>query len=379
MKYKVPFVNYPLQYRLNKKEIDKTIKGVLENGDLILRKDVLDFESSVAKFLGVKYGIGVNSCTDAMILSLKAAGIKKGDEVITVSHTFFATIEAIYHTGARPVLIDVKDDYLMDEDKIEKAITARTKAIIPVHLNGRMCNMEKLTRIAKKRGLIIIEDAAQALGAEFKGRKAGAWGLAGCFSFYPAKLLGAVGDGGLVVSGNKRASEQIRLLRHHCQKPKGEIACYGFTSRLDNLQAAILNVKFKYLPRWLKRRRQIAKIYHNGLSGIKELKLPPSPNFGSEHYDVYQNYVVRAQQRNRLFKYLKKSGVETLIKDPIANHKQKKLGLSRFSLPVSEKLAEEVLSLPMYPELSDSQIYYVIKCVKNFYSLPKSVSRSKKR
>lgn len=367
MNYKVPFVNYPLRYQKLKKEIDAAIKNVLLRGDLILRKDVQDFEKNLASFLRVKYAVGVNSCTDAMILSLVVAGIGAGDEVITVSHTFFATIEAIHHCGAKPVLIDVREDFLMDPDKIEEKITKKTKAILPVHLNGRVCDMDKIMRIAKRYNLLVIEDAAQALGASFKGKMAGAFGITGCFSFYPAKLLGAFGDGGAVVTNEEKIAEKIRLLRNHGQKTKTKIVCYGFTSRLDNLQAAILNVKFKYLSEWIKRRREIAALYNKGLANVSQIKLPPSPNSDKRYFDVYQNYVIKAQKRDELKKFLEKKGVETLIKDPIPNHWQKGLGLKKFHLPNTEKFAKEIISLPIYPELKNSQIEYVIYCIRKFY------------
>jgi len=367
MKYKVPFVNYPLQYKIIKKEIDKAIKSILKRGDLILRKDVEDFEKNLAKFLGVKYTIGLNSGTDALFLSLKAAGIGKGDEVITVSHTFVASIAVISQAGATPILVDVGGDYLMDIDRIEKAISKKTKAIIPVHLNGRTCDMEKIIKIARKHKLIVIEDAAQALGAKFKNKMAGTFGLTGCFSFYPAKVLGCLGDGGAVVTNDENIAEKIRLFRNHGQKTKTEIVCFGFNSRLDNLQAAILSVKLKYLPRWIERRRKIAKIYNEGLSNIPEVKVPPSPDSDSRYFDIYQNYVLKAPKRDELFAFLKEKGVETLIKDSIPTHWQKGLNLSKFHLPNSEKLAKEVISLPMYPELTNEQINYVINCVREFY------------
>ena len=255
MIYKVPFVNYPLQYYNLEKEIDATIKRVLKKGDLILRSDVEEFEKNMANFVGTKYAIGVNSCTDALIFSLKTAGIKKGDEVITVSHTFFSTLEVIVHCGAKPILIDVGEDFVMDVTKINEAITSKTKAVIPVHLNGHMCDMEKLVAIAKKNNLIVIEDAAQALGAKQSGKTAGSFGFTGCFSFYPAKILGAFGDAGAVVTNQEETAEKIRLLRNHGQKTKTEIVLYGFTSRLHNIQAAILNAKFQYLEQWIRRRR----------------------------------------------------------------------------------------------------------------------------
>ncbi len=367
MKYKVPFVNYPLCYRILEKEINRAIKKVLSRGDLILRQDVEDFEKKLADFVGVKYAVGLKSGTDALFLSLKVAGVGKRDEVVTVSHTFVASISVVVRCGAKPILVDVKDDFLIDTDKIEEVITPRTKAIMPVHLNGRVCEMDKIVKIAKQHNLIIIEDAAQALGASFEGKMAGSFGLSGCFSFYPAKILGTFGDGGAVTTNDPEIAEKIRLLRNHGQKTKTEIVCYGFNSRLDNLQAAILNVKFKYLPGWIKKRRKIAKIYTEGLSRISEVRIPPSLNSDPKHFDVYQNYIIRARKRDELFKYLRKKGVETLIKDPIPNHWQKNLGLKHFHLPNTEKFAKEVISLPIYPELTRGQAEYVIDSIRNFY------------
>lgn len=365
--YKVPFVGYPAQYKKIKPKIDKALQSALVKGDLILREDVEKFEKKLADFVGTKYAIGLNSGTDALFLSLKAAGVGEGDEVITVSHTFVASITSIIHSGAAPILVDVGEDFLIDMDKIEKVITPKTKAIMPVYLNGRICDMERLISITKKHNLIIIEDAAQSLGASFKEKRAGSFGLTGCFSFYPAKILGAAGDGGGVTTDDPKVAEKIRLLRDHGQKTKTEIVCYGFNSRLDNLQAAILNVKFKYLPAWIKRRREVAEIYDKGLSDIKKTKLPPAPDSDSRRFDVYQNYVLKAQKRDKLFQFLKENGVETLIKDPIPNHWHKELGLSHFHLPYTEQLAKEVISLPMYPELTDSQVEYVIECIQEFY------------
>jgi len=361
---KVGFVNYPLQYRNLKQEIDLAIENVLSRGDLILRKDVEDFEVNLASFVGAKYAVGVNSCSDALRFCLMAAGIGQEDEVITVSHTFFATIEAIHHVGAKVVLIDVKEDFLMDSAKIEDKITPKTKAIIPVHLNGKICEMDKIMEIAQKHNLIVIEDAAQALGAEYQGRKAGSFGLASCFSFYPAKILGSIGDGGAVVTSSFEMAEKIKLLRNHGQKTKTEIVSYGFTSRLHNLQATVLNVKFKHLGEWIEKRREIAQIYNNGLGQINQVEVPPFSRF-----DVFQNYVIKAQDRDKLQDFLLKKGVETLVKDPVPNHWHKKLNLSHFSLPCTEKLSELVISLPMYPELSQDQVNYVIKCVKEFYGV----------
>ena len=365
MKYKVPFVNPSLHYLRLKEEILKVTDDVLSRGDLILRKDVEDFEKSIASFIGTKYAIGLNSGTDALFFPLKTVGVGPGDEVITVAHTFVASVAVIIHCGAKPILVDVGEDFTMDVEKVEPAITAKTKAILPVHLNGRMCEMEKLMEIAKKHNLIVIEDAAQALGATFDGKKAGSFGLAGGFSLYPFKILGAFGDGGIVTTNDENLAETIRLLRDHGQKTKTEIVCYGFNSRLDNLQAAILNVKFKHLPEWIERRRKIANLYYQGLSDISEVKLPPKSD--QRYFDIYQNYVLRASKRDELAVYLRERGVETLIKDPIALHHHPALGLSHFQLPYTERLAKEVISLPIYPELTNEQAGYVIDCVKNFY------------
>ncbi|HHE76502.1 MAG TPA: DegT/DnrJ/EryC1/StrS family aminotransferase, partial [Candidatus Parcubacteria bacterium] len=301
MPYKVPFVNYPLQYKNLKGEIDAAIQSVLERGDLILRRDVEDFEKAVAEFVGTKYAVGLNSGTDALFFSLKAAGIGPGDEVVTVSHTFIASISTIVHTGAKPILIDVKEDFLMDVAAIEKAITSKTKAILPVHLNGRVCEMDKIMEIAEKHNLVVIEDAAQALGTKFKGKGGGSFGLTGCFSFYPAKILGSYGDAGALTTNNPEIAEKIRLYRDHCQETKTKIVCHGWNSRLDNIQAAVLNVKIRHLPRWIERRREIAKIYENGLSDISDIKLPPGPGSDEDHFDNFQNYVLRVQERDSLF------------------------------------------------------------------------------
>jgi len=367
MENKISFVNYKQQYRNLKKEIDESIQKTLKEGNLILREDVEEFENTLASFVGTKYAVGLNSGTDALILSLRAVGIGEEDEVITVSHTFIATIASIVHVGAIPVLIEVGEDFTINAERIEEAITPRTKAIIPVHLNGRACNMDKIMEIAKRHNLIVIEDAAQALGAEFNGKKTGSFGLTGCFSFYPAKILGSYGDAGAITTNSEEVAEKIRLFRDHGQKTKTEIVCFGWTARLDNLQAAILNVKFKYLSNWIKRRREIANMYQEGLKDILGVQLPFAPDSDSLHFDVFQNYVLKAERRNELFEFLKEKGVETLIKDPVPNHKQKGVGLSEFLLPYTEKLAEQVISLPMYPELTNEEIGYVIDKVKAFY------------
>jgi dTDP-4-amino-4,6-dideoxygalactose transaminase len=319
--YKVPFVNYPEHYRRIWDGVMEAIKEALSKGDLILRDQLRQFEENIASFVGVKYAVGVNSGTDALYLSLKVAGIGQGEEVITVSHTFVATVSVIVQCGAKPILVDIGEDMNMDVEQVEQVITPRTKAILPVYLNGRMCNMDKLMEIAEEHDLLVIEDAAQALGATFDEKKAGSFGLTGCFSFYPAKMLGAAGDGGIVVTNDEEIAEKIRLLRDHgYQRSTGDILYYGYNSRLDNLQAAILDVKLKHLPEWIDRRREVVSLYHQGLSNLQELKLPPPPRSNDRFFDVYQNYVIRAKERDKLVAHLEESGIEILVSWPKPMH-----------------------------------------------------------
>ncbi|MDP2729859.1 MAG: DegT/DnrJ/EryC1/StrS family aminotransferase [Dehalococcoidales bacterium] len=368
MNYKVPFVNFQLHYHRMESEIDAAIKEVLNGGDYIMRQQLCDFEDNLASFVGVKYAVGLNSGTDAIHLSLLAAGIKPGDEVITVAHTFVATVATIVHCGAKPVLVDVDRYFNMDVTKLEPAISPQTKAIIPVHLNGRLCDMEKLMDIARKHNLVVIEDAAQALGARFEGQKAGSFGLTGCFSFYPAKVLGSLGDGGAVVTNSSEIAERIRLLRDHGQqRATGDILFYGYNSRLDNLQAAILVVKLKHLPDWIERRRELAMLYEKGLSDLPQVQTPPPPQEG-HYFDIFTNYVIYAEERDSLVDYLRDCGIEILVSWPKPMHHHEALGLEHFHLPETERISREVLSLPLNTEISNEQAQFVIESVQKFYS-----------
>jgi dTDP-4-amino-4,6-dideoxygalactose transaminase len=365
----VPFVNYPEHYRRIWDEVLGAITEVLSRGDLILRDQLRHFEENVASFVGVKYAVGLNSGTDALYLSLKAADLGPGDEVITVAHTFVASVAVIVHCGATPILVDVDEDYNMDVGQVEKAISPRTKAIMPVHLNGRLCNMEKLMKVATKHKLIVIEDAAQALGATFDGKQAGSFGLTGCFSFYPAKILGTAGDGGLLVTDSEDVAEEVRLLRDHGQRrATGDILFYGFNSRLDNMHAAILDVKLKHLPEWIGRRRELAALYHRGLSKLSSVKLPPPSGAQNHYFDVFTNYVIRARERDRLVAYLKEQGIEILVSWPKPMHHHDALNLRHFKLPMTEQISSEVLSLPLFPELSNEQIEFVVGTIRKFYA-----------
>jgi dTDP-4-amino-4,6-dideoxygalactose transaminase len=370
MAYKVPFVDLPAHFKHLENELKLLLEDVLfTRADFIMRSDLREFENNIASYVGVNYAVGVNSGFDALHFSALSAGLSPGDEVITVGHTFVATVAAIVHCGATPILVDIGDDFNMDMQQLEQAISTRTKAVIPVHLNGRLCDMEKLMNLANMHNLLVIEDAAQALGANFDGKKAGSFGLTGCFSLYPMKILGGAGDGGIVVTNDEKIEQKIRFLRDHGQnRETRELTGYGFNSRLDNLQASILNMKLKYLPQWIERRREIANIYHQGLSGISDIKLPPPPQTNGQYFDVFQNYVVCAHDRDRLVSYLKEDcDIEVLISWSIPMHHHEALGLSHFKLPNTEKISREVVSLPMNTEISNEQVEYVIDCVRNFY------------
>ncbi|MFC2175111.1 DegT/DnrJ/EryC1/StrS family aminotransferase [archaeon] len=365
MGYKVRFVGFPQQYEALKGELNAEFESVMSRGQFIMREEMEEFEESIAKYVGVKHALSVNSGTDALYLSAIAAGLGQGDEAITVSHTFAATIGAIANQGATPVLVDIADDYNMDVDLLEKAITSKTKVILPVHLNGHMCEMDRIMELAEEKNLVVIEDAAQALGAEFNGKKAASYGLSGIFSFYPAKMLGAAGDGGIVTTNDDEFAKKIRALRDNGRIDDVKVInCYGYCSRLDNLQAALLNVKLKHFPQWVEKRREIAKKYDDELAGLEGIT--PHPRADDRFFDVYQNYVIRSTKRDELHEFLKADGVETMVSWWVPTHKQEALGLGHFDLPKTEQISREVLSLPMFPEMTDEEVDYVIGAVKKF-------------
>jgi dTDP-4-amino-4,6-dideoxygalactose transaminase len=367
LSYRVPFIDPREHYRKIKSEVDFAITDTLAKGDLVLRQQLRDFEQHLAEFVGVKYAVGVNSCYHALHFSLLAAGVGPGDEVITVGHTFVATVSAIVHTGAKPVLVDVREDYNLAPEKFAAAITSRTKAVIPVHLNGRVCEMDRIAAIADKHKIAIIEDAAQALGATFQGKKAGSFGLAGCFSFYPFKSLGGLGDGGAVTTNDPDVARFATLVRFNGEdRQTGEFHCHGYTALLDNVQAAVLDVKLRHLPEWIEHRRQIAGLYRKGLEGIAGLRLPHFP--GDEYFDSYQNYVIRTKQRAALRQHLKDQGVETLVhwSKPMWEHKG--LGLEDPGLMETQKICEEVISLPMSAETTPEHVEITVGCIRDFFA-----------
>ncbi len=366
MPYRVPFVDPRTHYRNLKSEIDAAITQCLSAGDLVLRDQLKTYEEHLAAFVGTRYAVGVSSGYHALHLSLLAAGIGPGDEVITVAHTFVATISAIVHVGATPVLVDVGSDYNMDIGKVADAITPRTRAVLPVHLNGRLCDMKTLREIATRHELLVVEDAAQALGGRLQGQAAGSFGLAGCFSHYPFKILGGFGDGGSITTNDSTFARTVRLLRYNGEdRATGEYHYHGYTNLLDNVQAAVLDVKLRYLPQWIDHRRSIASRYFDGLSDVSDLILP---HFAGEPYwDVYQNYVIRTKARDRLATHLAARGVETLIhwRKPVWEHSA--LGLGEHRLPETESICREVLSLPMSAETTEEQVDYTVQSIREFF------------
>ena len=367
MGFKVPFVDPRAHYAALKPEIDQAIIACLANGDLVNRHQLKDFERHLADFVGVRYAVGVNSGYHALYFSLLGAGVGPGDEVITVAHTFVATVSAIVHCGAIPVLIEVGSDCNMDPETIERAITPSTKALLPVHLNGRVCDMNAITRVATRHRLAVIEDAAQALGATFGGKGAGSFGLAGCFSFYPFKVLGGFGDGGAITTNDERVARMAILLRYNGEdRASGEYHYHGHTALLDNVQAAVLDVKLKHLPDWLAHRRHTAGLYRQGLTGIDDLRLPPFDE--TQGRDIYQNYVIRTAHRDPLRDYLREQGVETLVHWPKPMWEHKALRLRAPHLPETEKVCREVLSLPMSAETTAEHVKITVEAIRRFFS-----------
>ena len=352
----IPFVDLPAQYRALKPEIDSAVGRVLESAQFILGPAVTAFERDFAAFCTSKEAIGVNSGTSALHLSLLAAGVEPGDEVITVPFTFVATVAAIEYAGARPVLVDVEPEFLtMDPAKLEAAITPRTKAIIPVHLFGQPADMDPIMAIARKHGLVVIEDACQAHGSEYKGRRCGSIGQLGCFSFYPGKNLGAYGEGGAVVTSDPDLAKKIRLLRAWGEETRYEHKYRGFNYRMDGVQGAILGVKLRHLESWTEARRRNAAEYARQLADTS-VTLPRERD---DVRHVYHLYVVRLQQRDAWRDRLTEAGVQTGVHYPIPVHLQpayRDLGYSAGAFPVCERASTEVLSLPMFPELTHQQI-----------------------
>jgi len=368
--WKVPYTNFKKQFNENKDELISIFSRIMESGSFILREDVNTFEKDISQYLGVKHAVVVNSGSDALILSVKAHGISTGDEVITVAHTYIMTLGAIHAAGAMPVLVDIKDDFNMNEDLVESLITEKTKAIMPVHINGRMCDMSKIRSIADKYNLIIIEDAAQGIGSKFNNKSPGTFNSTGCFSSHPMKNLNCAGDGGFITTDSDSFADELRVMRNHGQKNKYEYVNYGLSSRLDTLQAAILNHRLKSFPKNILRRKEIAAIYQ------KELKDSPLilPFFETKDNnvfdDVFSSFVVQTDYQQELHDYLRDQGIEVFIHlGPKSISEMNHLSFKKPSpLTKTEELSKKILSLPMYPELDNEQIIKVCEEVKNFFS-----------
>jgi dTDP-4-amino-4,6-dideoxygalactose transaminase len=360
----VPFVDLQAQYPAIALEISEAVAKVIHDADFILGRDVGLFEEEFAAYCEAKYAVGVDSGTSALELALRAYDIGPGDEVITAANTFIATALAISHAGAKPVLVDVDPyTYTIDVAKIAEAITARTKAILPVHLYGHPAHMDPIRELAEKFGLVVIEDACQAHGSRYKGKRAGSLGHAAAFSFYPGKNLGAFGDGGIVVTDDHEIAKRLEMMRNYGQKEKYHHQFRGYNRRLDTLQAAILRVKLKYLDKWNAARRWNAKLYQECLDGAGVV----TPNEAAGAESVWHLYVIRTENRDMVRENLLSRGISPGIHYPIPIHLQpayKDLGYKRGDFPITEGHAERILSLPMYAELTPESIKYVAQSIR---------------
>jgi dTDP-4-amino-4,6-dideoxygalactose transaminase len=366
-KMNIPYISLGLQHQHIKKEILKNIEALLDSGQFILGEETLRFEKQFAALSGTKYALGVANGTDALFLSLMALGIGKGDEVITAPNSFLASASSVVIAGAKPVFADVRDDFNLDPEMVERAITKHTKAIIVVHLTGRPAPMDELLAIAKKHNLHIIEDAAQAVGAQYNGKPVGSMGATGCFSLHPLKNLAACGDGGVITTNDEKIYQYLLLARNHGLKNRDECVFFTFNSRLDNMQAAILNVKLKELDQWTKRRREIAGMYQNGLKGLPMIIPADKPNEKA----VYHTFIIQTEHRDELKKHLAEQGIDTKVHYPLAIHQQeaaKGLGYKKGDFPKTDRQVETILSLPVYPELTNEQVNYIIEHIRSFFS-----------
>lgn len=358
--------DFKKEYASIKPEVDAALQRMLESGWYILGKEVEEFEKAFAEYQNSKYCIGVANGLDALMISLMALGIGKGDEVITVSNTAVATVLAITNAGATPVFVDVNENYLMDVTKLEEKITSKTKAIIPVHLFGQMVDMQALMKIAQKHNLAIVEDACQAHGAKQLDQRSGTLGITGCFSFYPTKNLGAFGDAGAIVTNDKKIYEQCKMIRNYGQRNRYYHEIKGINSRLDEMQAAILSVKLKHLDDYVSKRNEIATLYNEQLKDIQQIQLP---QVQQNNYHSYHLYVIQAENRDGLLKHLIDNGVASLIHYPVPVHKQECYKeFNTVSLPKTEKYADSILSLPIHPFLTAEEVSTVANIIRSFYS-----------
>ncbi len=363
----VPFFDYPHVYLSHRTELLALIDDVCSRGAFIQQKELAEFEDSLVRYTGARFAVGVANGTDAIVMALIAGGISRGDEVIFASHTFVATAAGIHHAGGIPVPADCRKDHMIDPSSVERMITPRTRAIMPTQLNGRVADMDALREICDKHSLLLFEDGAQGLGATYKGKHSGTFGVAGTISFYPAKNLGSFGDAGAVLTSEQSVYDRLLLLRDHGRGSDGLIKQWGFNSRLDNLQAAILDFKLQRYDSEVARRREIAQMYQAKLGSVGQLQLPPAPGSDPNHFDVFQNYEIECEDRDRLRSYLSENGVGTLIQwGGRAVHQFPDLGF-KVSLPYTERMFQRCLMLPMNTSLTDEQVDYVCEKVREFY------------
>ena len=366
----VPLLDISRQYEQVRSELESAVLNVLAHGKYILGPEVTELEQQIATLCGVAHGIGVASGTDALLLALRAAGVEPGDEVITTDFSFFATAGVISRLGAKPVFVDIEaDSYNIDPNLIENAVTDKTRAIIPVHLFGQIADMDPIMNIANKHGLKVVEDAAQAIGAEYKGRRAGSIGDYGCFSFYPSKNLGATGDGGMIVTNNDDNAEMCRILRFHGAKPKYYHKLVGYNSRLATIQAAGLLVRLKHLKWWSEQRIQNAKYYHEKFHDIPNIKTPVVKDYSTFH--IFNQYTIAVPNRDEVMAGLKETGIGCEVYYPVPFHLQEcfaDLGYTPDDFPVSRKASAEVLSIPIYSELKREEQKEVVEVVRRLLS-----------
>ena len=361
----IPFVDLARQFRGIESELTQAFLDVGRSGIYIMGERLESFERKAAEYCGVKYALGVANGSDALFLILKALGIGAGDEVITATNSFIASAWVIVATGAKPVLVDVAEDFNIDPQKVEAAITSRTKVIMPVHLTGRAAAMDEINCIAERHGVKVVEDAAQAIGATFRGRRVGSLGTAAGFSLHPLKNLGVYGDGGLITTNDSKLNAKLRLLRNHGLRNRDECEIWGYNSRLDTLQAAFAEIKLAKLDALNRRCREIANAYREGLSSYVQV-----PVDQSWEECVYHNFVIRTEQRNELMAHLKEHGVDTRVHYPVPIHLQdtaRDLGYHYGDFPNAERYALTMISLPIYPELTDDEVTYVIASAKSFF------------
>ncbi len=363
----IPFFRYQGAFAAQADALVDIFRDVVSRGAYIQQRDLADFEHHLAAYLGIRHAIGVGNATDGLIMLWRAVGLQPGDEVVFPSHTMVASAASVTHAGGTPVPVDCGEDHLIDPASIEGALTPRTRFLLPVHLNGRTCAMAPLEAMAARQGLGIVEDAAQALGSRYRGRFAGTFGLGAVFSFYPAKILGCLGDGGAVVTDNDDIARAIRLLRDHGRNETGEVERWGLNSRLDNLQAAVLDHQLATYGTTITRRRTLASRYQELLGDMPQLSLPPAPNAHPDHFDVFQNYELQAEQRDALLTHLSRRGIGALLQwGGKAVHQFTALGL-RAHLPATDRLFERCLMLPMNMTVTDDEVDTICHSVREFY------------